>query len=334
MSERKLATIDTISDLRQIPGADAIECATVRGWNVVVKKDEFKVGDQCVYIEIDSLLPLDNPHFGFLRRRGDDKSTQFRLRTVKLRGQISQGIAFPVSILNNETPQNGDDVTQSLGITKYEPYTPVVLSGIVKGNFPSFIPKTGEDRIQNVYGRIQKYSNHIFYMTEKLDGTSATFYHNYGKFGVCSRNLELQNDDNNLYWKMARELDLERTLPGTRMNIAIQGEIIGPGVQKNRLHRENVEFYAFRAYDIDNNKALGFDEFISVTDALCINRVPILGVDLYAERSRYELIALAVRNSVLSTKDKAEGIVFRTINQEPYISFKSINNEYLLKHGE
>jgi RNA ligase (TIGR02306 family) len=150
--ERKLASIRIISDLRPIEGADKIELAIVDGWKVVVAKDVgHKVGDKVIYCEIDSFLPI-KPEFEFLRKSSykkmADGSEGFRLRTVKLRGQVSQGLILPLSLINytNLDFKVGMDVTMMLGINKYEPPIPAELAGKVKGLFPSFIPKTDEVR--------------------------------------------------------------------------------------------------------------------------------------------------------------------------------------------
>ena len=164
MATRKLVTIQKISDLKPIENADAIECAGVLGWHVVVKKGEFKIGDPCVYFEIDSLLPVVS-EFAFLSKSGVKKSYAdgkeyegYRLKTIRLRGQISQGLCLPISILDgkkyptdsrkNPVYQTGTDVTSLLGVVKYEPVIPANLSGQAKGLFPGFIPKTDETRIQ------------------------------------------------------------------------------------------------------------------------------------------------------------------------------------------
>ncbi|HEX9972761.1 MAG TPA: RNA ligase (ATP), partial [bacterium] len=143
---RKLATIQKIKNLEPIPEADKIEKATVLGWQLVVKKGDFKVGDHCVYCEIDSVLP-EKPEYEFLRPR------KFRIKTAKLRGQISQGIAFPIGAIKelaNVEIKEGLDVTEIIGVQKYEPPPAVMMSGQVKGGFPGFIPKTDEMRIQSV----------------------------------------------------------------------------------------------------------------------------------------------------------------------------------------
>lgn len=171
--ERKLATIQKIKDIYPIDGADSIDRATILGWNLVVKKGEFKSGDWCVYCEVDSLLPI-REEFEFLRKSCyNPRTNRFRIKTAKLRGQISQGIAFPLSILgdmNLTTLKEGDDVTDLLNIIKYEPPIPSELGGDVKGSFPSFIPKTDEIRIQSVPSVLERHKGRRFVITEKVDG--------------------------------------------------------------------------------------------------------------------------------------------------------------------
>ncbi len=141
-TDRKLASVVKIVDIQPIPGADAIVVVTVKGWKVVVKVNEYKVGDLAVYYEIDSFLPI-RPQFEFLRKSSYKRmgsSEGFRLKTIRLRGQISQGLLTPIpeGISN---PKEGDDLTEALDIVKYEPPIPAQLAGKIKGTFPSFIPK-------------------------------------------------------------------------------------------------------------------------------------------------------------------------------------------------
>jgi RNA ligase (TIGR02306 family) len=189
--ERKLASIRKVTDIQEIVGADAIEVAVVGGWKVVTKKGEYEPGDLCVYCEIDSFLPIKE-EFEFLRKSsykkmGDQEG--FRLKTIKLRGQVSQGLILPMSVFGDFgwTAYEGLDVTERLGIVKYEPPIPAELAGKVKGPFPSFLHKTDEERVQNIsveYSAMCYRSEHKFYVTEKLDGSSATFYFRKGEFGV------------------------------------------------------------------------------------------------------------------------------------------------------
>lgn len=195
---RNLASIQTIADLQPIEGADKIEVAQVLGWTCVVRRGEFKVGDKCVYIEIDSIVP-DRPVFEFLRDR------KFRVKTIKLRGQISQGLALPLSSFPELSPdiEIGTDVTEQLGITKYDTYEQGVQTknAKIKGNtlalFPKFIPKTDEIRIQAVPEAVRDLAKGPYYVTMKRDGTSATFFVvKHGRkieFGVCSRTRMLKD---------------------------------------------------------------------------------------------------------------------------------------------
>jgi RNA ligase (TIGR02306 family) len=214
--ERKLATIQKISWIKPIPNADKIEVAGILGWQIVInKKEGFKVGDKVVFCEIDSIVP-ERPEFEFLRPRG------FRVKTIKLRGQVSQGLALPISILpiDNAHPIWDDseltvglDVTDILDIKKYVPYIPACLAGEVKGQFPSFIPKTDETRIQSVPDVLTRHNRKTFIVTEKVDGSSMTVYYNNGEFGVCSRNLDLKETEKNSFWKVARKLEQNPNSP-------------------------------------------------------------------------------------------------------------------------
>lgn len=248
--DRKLASIQRIVSLTPIPGADMIEKATVLGWELVVaKKDNFKVGDLCVYCEIDSILP-DKPEFEFLRER------KFRIKTIKLKGQVSQGICFPLSVLpplasvDGWALKEGDDVTDILGVTKYDPQAEfertesLRLAQIDKNRmskflkrytwyrklvfrptrapFPAFIKKTDEDRIQLFPNACEDWKDVLFTVTEKLDGQSGTYFmvpnpkkglfRKKWLFGVCSRNFQLIKEDKSSYWTIAKQLGLKEKM--------------------------------------------------------------------------------------------------------------------------
>jgi RNA ligase (TIGR02306 family) len=330
---RKLASIQRIKALDPIPGADVIDRATVLGWQLVVKKGEFKVGELCVYCEVDCLMP-DEPKFEFLKDRG------MRIKTVRLRGQISQGICFPLSILPEGFDIQEDvDCTKQLGITKYEPPIPACLNGIAKGVFPSFIPKTDEPRVQILQDLLDQYKGESCFVSEKVDGSSATFYLNKGEFGVCTRNFELVEDPENTIWKIARQLDIENKLRATRINIAIQGEVIGEGIQGNplKLRGQGVRF--FNIVDIDRRAYLSFDKFMESMRGLALETVPIIAVNYKLENDINVLVKMATRKSLVCPAIWAEGIVIRPLMEriDPAIdrvSFKVINPEFLLKTGQ
>jgi RNA ligase (TIGR02306 family) len=337
---RKLASIQKILALDAIAGADAIERATVLGWALVVKKGEFNVGDLVVYCEIDSIMP-DQPQFQFLKARG------MRIRTIRLRGQISQGICLPLSILPIDfTIEEDADCTEVLGIEKYELAIPAYLSGVVKGRFPSFIPKTDETRVQNLQKLLDKYKGETCYVTEKLDGSSVTYYINNNTFGVCSRNLELLEDDQNSFWKVARQLDIENKLQALNGNYAIQGELIGEGIQDNKFKLKGQTVRFFNAFDIDQFKYLQFEHFISFFEKLELATVPILSKDYQLLNDIDAIVKMATIKSTMNNAVWAEGIVIRTLKERidlllsienfsnGRVSFKAINPEFLLKYGE
>ena len=336
---RKLASIQKIVALDPIEGADAIERATVLGWQLVVKKNDFQVGDLVVYCEIDCLMP-NKPVFEFLKPRG------MRVRTIRLRGQISQGICFPLSIL----PEGFDvvedaDCTRELGIEKYEPPLPASLSGVAKGRFPSFIPKTDETRVQVLQKLLDKYKGEKCYVTEKVDGSSGTFYVNNGEFGVCSRNLELLEDSENSFWKVARQMDIENKIRSLQGNFALQGELIGEGIQDNRLKLRGQTIRFFNVFDIDKFEYFPYEKFISTLQHLQLPSVPILSVDYELTNDIEEIIKMATRKSTITPDVWAEGIVIRPLNEKielllsnenfnnGRVSFKAINPEFLLKYG-
>ena len=373
--ERKLASVQRIASIRPIEGADAIEVARINNWDVVVKKNEFKEGELCVYFEIDSFLPI-REEFEFLRKSsfkkmGDQEG--FRLKTIRLRGQVSQGLVVPITILNGDyiigisqqphgdqlqlgpyddalVIEEGADVTELLGVEKYEPPIPAELSGKVKGYFPSFIRKTDEERVQNLVKEYAQWKEQDldFYVTEKLDGSSATYYYNNGVFGVCSRNLELAEpeefvagmimcDDGierprqqNSFWKVAQELGLKEKLEAYGRNISIQGELIGEGIQGNpyKIKGQTVRF--FNVFDIDTQEYYGLPMFLATMQhTLKLETVPMLtSLTMKLPDTIDELLAYADAKSVLNSDFDREGVVLRSIDRK--ISFKAISNKFLM----
>jgi len=335
--ERKLASIRKISNLSPIDGADKIEVATIDGWEVVVAKDVgHKVGDLVVYCEVDSFLPI-KPEFEFLRKSSykkmSDGTEGFRLKTIRLRGVVSQGLVLPLSIIEytNVEFEVGMDVTNLLGIVKYEPPIPAELAGKVKGLFPSFLRKTDEERVQNLakeFGEWGFQSKHQFYVTEKLDGSSSTYYMKDGEFGVCSRNLELLETEGNTFWKVARELDLENKLRNYGMNISLQGELIGEGIQGNpyKIKGQTVKF--FNVFNIDTQERMTLGSFLKVMDDLDLDFVPFLDMNFMLPRTIDGMLQYAEGKSKLNFGAEREGVVVRSMDMT--ISFKAISNKFLL----
>ena len=326
---RQLASIQRIRALDPIENADAILKATVLGWQLVVKKDEFQVGDLCVYCEIDSLMP-ERPEFEFLKPRA------MRIRTIRLRGQISQGLCLPLSILPENTPYTeGSDVTEILEITKYEPPMPASLAGLAKGFFPSFIPKTDETRVQVLQDILDKYAGTLCYVAEKMDGSSVTYFFKDGEFGVCSRTLELLESEENSLWKFARAQDLENKLKAFGKNVALQGEIIGEGIQSNKYKLRGQTVMFFNVFDINAFQYVDFQAFTTTIERLGLTTVPILETNFVLINDIPSLVDKALGKSVLKNDVHREGIVIRPLTEQRdrdgRVSFKSINPEFLLK---
>lgn len=350
---RKLASVRRITEIKEHPNADRLELAILDGWQVVVKKGQFKIGDLAVYFEIDSFLPEESI-FEFLRkscyRTNYNGLKGFRLRTTRLRGEISQGLLMPLSEIidfiheqNSNIrvrPHEGLDLTELLGVDKFERPIPAQLSGKVKGSLPSFFPKTDEERIQNLstdelFDFLS--GSETIWITEKLDGTSFTAYLNNGEFGVCSRNFELEYDENNTYWQIAKKYNFEEKMRELGENIAIQGEIIGPGIQKNRYRLKEVELRVFNIYDIDNGRYYTMSKVNKVNVGyLDIATVPIIeifpgeGVQIIVNKNHAEWLEYAEGDSRLYEVER-EGIV---VKNEKGQSFKVISNKFLENAGE
>lgn len=331
LTMRKLARIERVAKVLPIPDADSIEVATVQSWNVVIKKGEFKEGDLCVYCEIDSFLPV-REEFEFLRKSSYKKMEDkegFRLRTLKLRGQVSQGLLLPLSIIDNgQQYPVGYEVTDLLGITKYEPPIPAGTEGTIKGGFPSFISKTDEERIQNLADEYSSYKNTEFYATEKLDGTSITCYVYEGNFGVCQRNYELE-EANNMYWETVARLGIKEKLMQLNKNIALQGELIGPSIQGNPYQLKERTIKVFSVFDIDNGRYYKFEEFTALTKELSIDTVPLIETSMKLPETIDMLLQFADGKSALNPQTNREGLVLRSLSGV-WISFKVISNQFLL----
>lgn len=336
---RKLATVRKIDDIQPIPDADAIEVAVVGGWNVVVKKGEYSVGDFAVYCEIDSWIPHELAPF---LTKGQEPRVYNgvkgeRLRTIKLRGVLSQGLLLPLEPFTKqiiaEDEKAGIDVTELLGIQKWEAPIPAQLAGEVRGDFPSFIPKTDQERVQNLVDTLDNWNAEglTFEVTEKLDGSSMTVYVFNEDEGVCSRNWNLRETQSNSLWKVCRQQQLIERLRQSDRNLALQGELVGEGIQGNPYKLKGQQFFLYDIYDID------FGTYFTPLDrqTFCfefdINHVPVRGTFNYNLEVQ-SLLELAEGKSVLNDKTEREGLVFKC-ELDPHISFKAISNKFLLRGG-
>lgn len=338
---RKMATLREIDAILPIEGADAIEVAVVGGWNVVVKKNEFRPGMRAVYCEIDSWIP--HKLAPFLSKGKEPRTFEGiegeRLKTIRLRGQLSQGLLLNLdhALPQTNSFQLGDDVSEALGIIKWEKPMNAQLAGVCKGNFPSLIPKTDQERAQNLVKEIvaANEAGTKFEITEKLEGSSMTVYRIKGEFGVCSRNLDLKEDPNNAFWAtaIAEDINAQMMSIDPYWDWAIQGELIGPGIQGNIYKLNKPEFRVFDIYDIQMGDYMKPEARRRLVDTMGLKHVPVL----VANGSLYDtlgitdipqLLKFAEGKSVMGdVNTEREGLVFKEVNGG--MTFKVISNSYL-----
>jgi len=346
---RKLASVQIIKEVKEHPNADRLEILSFNniGWQCVSRKGEFKSGEQCIFFEIDSLISMKHEWIRFLQNK-DKPSSPARLKTIRLRGELSQGLALPINILMAYKDQldqwplvEGQDVTELLEIKKWEPVIPACLNGEVKGARPSYTPKTDEERIQAFPDLIQEFMGKLVYITQKIDGTSGTFSF-FNEFDVSGRNWSYKEDEANTYWKVAKKYDLEKKLKDiaekSGSHYAIQGEVAGPSIQKNRLALKDHELFVFNVLNIETRRHLDFYEFKEFCERLELQTVPILQITEF-KWNIDELLELA-DSAKYPSGHMQEGIVIRPVHEfysdilKGRASFKVINNKYLEKTGE
>lgn len=337
-----MAQISQIEEIKAIENADQIAAYRLGGWWVVDKKNEYSVGDRVIYASIDSWIPHELAPFlskGQEPREFEGVRGQ-RLRTVKLRNQISQGLLLPLHVLTNYGAdlEIGDDVNSHLAahlqIVKYEPPIPAQLAGEVKGPFPGFISKTDQERIQNLSAEFNQWQEEgsIWEVTEKLDGCSMTAYIRDGEFGVCSRNLELRPNETNSLWHAAIAQGLEEIIISTGRSLALQGELVGEGIQGNLYKLKGQKFYLYDIFDIDAGRYLlpeERDHLFNSNLNFKVLRVPLLNSDCLLPGNIDEALKQAEGKSALNPAVEREGVVFKRHGSNA--SFKAISNQFLLK---
>lgn len=375
MSEvkRSLAHIEKISKTEKHFNADSLDIVDILGWRCITKLGEFKEGDLCVYVECDSILP-EKPEFEFLRQR------KFRIKTQRIRGFVSQGICFPLSILPPGNYEEGQDITQEIGAIHHDPESPLNQKHIEykpqnkfikfclkyslgrklilpfirkpKGAWPGdWLAKTDEERLQNIPRILETHKDKTFYVTEKIDYQSVTFFLRKMKvgpfnkivFGVCSRNIWLKTEDNSLYWEIARKYNIEKILrteyKASGKTLTIQGEQGNRSVQKNKYGISEPRFWIFNI--IDNSTGRHFN--INEMSRFChdynryfkpeLELVPIMENNFKLKSTVAEMVEYSKGKSVINNKVEREGIVCRYIDENGNkISFKVINPDFLLKY--
>lgn len=334
--KRKLASAVRVAAVTPIANADRIELARVAGWQCVVKKGEVRPGELAVYFEIDA-VPPDTAQFAWLWQPKSapapvPRPEKFRIRTMTLRGTLSQGLLVPLKDLGLAGVDEGEDLTERLGVTKYEPPAPSGM-GEYRGPFPGVVPKTDEQRVQSAPGVLAELFGKPFVATVKMDGTSSTFVMVDGALHACGRNHSILEGDN-LYWYVAKKRRLADVL-SRAPHLAIQGEVVGPGIQKNPAGLKDKDLFVFNVYDVRAGRHFGDAELRAFCAEHALEPVPIAFEGERFDESVESLLAKA-EGLYPGTKNQREGIVVRPREElrsevlAGRLSFKAISNKYLL----
>lgn len=345
---RKLATIRKIQEIKPIPDADKIVAYRVDDWWVVDNVDQYVVGELVVYAEPDSWVPH---HLKPELSKGKEPRIYNgvpgqKLRTIKLRGQLSQGLLLPLdptcSMIESELFE-GLDVSLPLNIQKWEAPVPQDIAGQVSGNFPTFIPKTDQERCQNLrYEIFEKNKDSQYEVTMKLDGTSFTAYYKDGTDAVCGRNWQLKINDenqNNALVRMYVDSGLQQALIRYGHNIAVQCELMGPKIQGNRENLSRYRLYVFDIYDIDNACYLGTSARHAVLDILYdfeLQEDFVQHVPIFSNHVTLADLGITTVQELLDDADGPsivhsirEGKVYKEVHGK--FSFKAISNDFLIR---
>jgi len=331
---RKLASIQRITEIKDIDQADRIQAYRVNNWWCVASKEQFSVGDLIVYIEIDSWV--SNELFPALSNGKEPKTylglSGERLTTRKFKKQISQGLILPVSICSNIESEltEGLDLTYPLGIIKWEAPEEFV-SADAKGKFPAFIPKTAQERLQNLTNDFSGWlvDKSMWQKTEKVHGTSLTVFVNGEEYGVCSRNLELKEDETNTYWRIVKSYDLINKIKSTGRNLAFQGEGYGYGISGNLYKLQDQRFMLYNIFDIKQGAYLLPQEAYTLCKELGVPHVPLVCVGTIVGTIQ-ELLEDADGMSGINPSSIREGYVYKHMKSN--LSFKVVSNTFLIRH--
>lgn len=308
-----------IKELSAIPDADRIMLATVvcgKGgkWRGVVKKDGFNVDDPVLVYLPDSVLPPE-PQFDYMAKH------KYRVKVQRYRGAPSECLIdfLPYGWQDFKV---GEDVTERMNVRRHFKVIPANMMGIFECAFPGFIPKTDEPNWQGVPELVAALAGNPYVVTEKLDGTSCTVYRREGKVHVCSRNWQLQDECENIYWQMARKYHLDRDIPE---GVALQMEICGPKIQGNSMGLTEYKAFLFDIYDIEQHRYYTPFEFEVKSVNFEVPKIRSLGVGAAFDPSILDTVA----QQNYPNGHPMEGVVIRAYdNDTNRISFKVLNLDY------
>ena len=356
-----LAVISKIQSITPIEGKDRIVLAKVENYDTIIQKDDFSVGDMCVYVFYDSILP-DKPEFEFLRKRcWSEKWQGHRIRPMKMGGVVSEGLVLPMSLLPERKKgyKLGDVVTDELGIRLYDPeaqleakskksnwfldimmkygwfrklYNKYFRKQMSKGSYPAWVDKSDEENIEKVWGKISQSPDTEYILTEKMEGQAASYIiDKKGKFKVFSHNCGVISGN---WVEVAKILDIEkkmRTFCKSHKfdSLCLQGEVCGPGIQGNIYGFNGLKLFLYGGFHSDHTR-LTYTELMEFSTKSGIPTVPYLGKKKISDFDGLDdIVKFSDGNSVFDNKGKAvprEGVVWRT--EDGTIHFKNKSRQY------
>ncbi len=331
----KLASIEKIHSIQAHPNPEVekLEVGKIKEWPVVIPKNTFKDGDLVVFIQIDSIVPESNPYFEFMRRQ------KFRVWNAKFKGAPSQGLVCPISaFLFKAYPEEGQDVTDMIGVTKYEKPLDLSIRGDAIGGFPTHLVSiTDEENLLNNPQTLDEFRGQECYLTVKADGSSMTVIYENGNVRVCSRRLEQKEGSG--FWLFAEALGLPDKLRAMKTNVAIQAEACGGKIQGNPMGLSLPSFFVFNVKELDTGKWYGYYELVNFCSGLQIPMVQsVCEPFIFDESWTIEKLQKIANDVVYKTANgdtrKGEGIVLRPTTPKfsavlgHALSVKILNQEY------
>lgn len=268
-----------VEEIREHPNAERLEILPIAGWQTVVGKGQYEVGDLVAFVPPESLCPAARPEFAFLESKVN-RDGYARIRVAKLRGLISQGLVVPAP----EGSKVGDDVMEQLGVKPYEP--PISVSGRTRGFSgeaesppPLLIPKYDLENWER-YGRLLE-TNEAFLavgrviVSCKLHGTNWRVFFDGDRFWCGSRGEWKKEDPENLYWRVLFENPEVREYLKANPNRVLFGEIYG-WVQDLRYgHQPGEVSYAFFD-EMVGGRFIDAEEFHPRMKAFGLRSVPVV----------------------------------------------------------
>ena len=336
--KRKLASVQKITSITPLETKNKVQKATLLGWNVLVEANKYNEGEKVIYFEADALLPAKKNWTKGIKPKNLIIKSSKQYKNVFHGAIMKLDTLLKVENFNLklEDLNEGFDLTEIMEITKYEQDPEIALKEQEK-KFPSdIIEKSDEIRLQSNPKYLEMFEGKEFYSTLKYDGSSGTFliHPETKKFMVCSRNQNIDiNEKKNIYWDVANKYDIKTRLEKFEGKYAIQGEIYGPKINKNRLEQKDINIAIFTIKNIKDNYYVDFKELVQVCKDMELPMVEVIEEGVFKYKTVEEMVEKS-KGLYPGTKYPREGLVYRlkeNWNKDRVrASFKVINDDYLV----